>query len=171
MSAEPGKKPYSGATLESRAISNGLAAPVATSEAPDLAGARMGRGATARAAVAGENPAGARVWEGGADGCADDWYQVIVWARETGRAAPLRRDRLEGLKAVGQARKARARTAGYGKSERTQPAPRRGRAGRSGAGASASANAGLHAGVNAGHTMRDACGPQCGAHANVRTDR
>jgi hypothetical protein len=37
--------------------------------------------------------------------------------------------------------------------EGTQPAPKRGRAGRTGAGASASANAG----VNAGHTMRDAC--------------
>ncbi len=47
------------------------------------------------------------------------------------------------------------------------------RAGRAGAGASASANAGLHGGVNAGHTMRDACGPHimCGTHANVRTDR
>jgi hypothetical protein len=47
-------------TLESRAISNGLAAPVATSEAPDVEGARMERAATDRAAVAGENPAGAR---------------------------------------------------------------------------------------------------------------
>jgi hypothetical protein len=46
---------------------------------------------------------------------------IIVWARETGRAALLRRDRREGLQAVGQAGKARARTAGYGKflSERT----------------------------------------------------
>jgi hypothetical protein len=51
--AEPEKKPYSGATLKTRAISNELAAPVATSEAPDLAGARMGRAATDRAAVAG----------------------------------------------------------------------------------------------------------------------
>jgi hypothetical protein len=51
---------------------------------------------------------------------------IIVWARETGRAAPLRSDRREGLQAVGQAGKARARTAGYGKSERTQPAPKRG---------------------------------------------
>ncbi len=41
----------------------------------------------------------------------------------------------------------------------TQPAPKRGRAGRAGAGTSASANAGVHAGVNAGHTMLDACGP------------
>ncbi len=72
--AEPEIKPYSGATLESRAISNGLAAPVATSEAPDLSGARMERAATDRAAVAGGNPSGARVWEGGAEGGADDWY-------------------------------------------------------------------------------------------------
>jgi hypothetical protein len=115
VSAEPGKKPYSGATLESQAISNGLAAPVATSEAPDLAGARMERAATDRAAVAGENPAGARVWVGGADGCADVWYHHCLGEGD-GRAAPLRRDRREGLKAVGQAGKARARTAGYGKS-------------------------------------------------------
>jgi hypothetical protein len=59
--AEPGKKPYSVPTLKTRAISNGLAAPVTTSEAPDLAGARMGRAAADRAAFAGENPAGARV--------------------------------------------------------------------------------------------------------------
>ncbi len=36
--------------------------------------AEMGRSATDRAAVAGENPAGARVWDGGADGGADDCY-------------------------------------------------------------------------------------------------
>jgi hypothetical protein len=70
--------------MKTRAISNGLAAPVATSEAPDLAGARMGRAATDRAAFVGENPAGARDWDGGADGA------IIVWAPEGERAAPLR---------------------------------------------------------------------------------
>jgi hypothetical protein len=56
-----GKNRLLEATLETRAISNGLAAPMATSEAPDLAGARMGRAATDPAAIVGENPAGARV--------------------------------------------------------------------------------------------------------------
>jgi hypothetical protein len=98
-------------TLESRAISNGLAAPVATSEAPDMAGARMGRAATDRAAVAGENPAGARVWEGGADGCADDWYHHCLGEgdgtrrpaqeRQAGRAAG-RRASGEGTRADGR---------------------------------------------------------------------
>ncbi len=96
---------------------------------------------------------------------------IIVWAPKGERAAPLRRDRLEGLKAVGQAGKERARMAGSGKSaqtEGTQPAPKRGRAGRAGAGASATANAGVNAGVNAGHTM---LATHCGTHANVQTDR
>jgi hypothetical protein len=63
---------------------------------------------------------------GGADGGADDCYHHCL-GPEAERAAPLRRDRREGLQAVGQTGKARARTAGYGKSERTQPAPKRGR--------------------------------------------
>jgi hypothetical protein len=81
-------------------------------------------------------------------------------ARETGRAAPLRRDRREGLQAAGQTGKARARTAGYvvGADGRDTARAELGRAGRTGAGVSASANAGLHWGVNAGHTMRGACG-------------
>jgi hypothetical protein len=58
--AEPRKNRRSGRTMKTRAISNGLASPVPTSEAPDLAGARMERAATDGAAVAGENPAGAR---------------------------------------------------------------------------------------------------------------
>jgi hypothetical protein len=69
----------------------------------------------------------------------------------TGRCALLRRDRREGRqagRAGGEGTRAHGRV-----SERTQPAPKRGRAGRSGAGASANASA------NAGHTMLDACGP------------
>ncbi len=70
---------------------------MATSEPQNLAGARMGRAPTDGAAVAGENRAGARVWEGGADGGADDWYHHCLGEgdgtrrpaqeRQAGRAA------------------------------------------------------------------------------------
>ncbi len=111
MSAEPEKKPYSGATLESRAILNGLAAPVATSEAPDLAGARMERAATDLAAVAGENPAGARVWEGGADGGADDWYHHCLGEGDRTRRPAQERQagRAEGCRAGGEGTRADGR--------------------------------------------------------------
>jgi hypothetical protein len=117
----------------------------------------MERAATDRAAVAGENPAGARVWVGGADGCADV-CTIIVWARETGRAAPLRRDRREGLKAVGQAGKARARTAGYGKSAVGSPRPSAGeQAARAQAQAPTRATSLAAVCMRVCHTMRDAC--------------
>jgi hypothetical protein len=159
-------------TLKQRAISNGLAAPVATSEAPDLAGARMSRAAIDRAAVAG---GWGREFGWAVQTAVRTSGIIIVWARETGRAAPLRRDMREGLQAVGQAGKTRARPAGSGKpaqTEGTQAAPKRGRAGRAGAGACASAR-------ERGR-WRLACGPhnagrmratQCRAHANVQTDR
>jgi hypothetical protein len=67
----------------------------------------------------------------------------------------------EGRQAVGQAGKARAPTVGSGKSaqtEGTQPTPKRGRAGRASAGASASANASeVACGRGCMDTMRDAC--------------
>ena len=207
MSAEPRKKHSLDRTLKTRAVSNGLAAPVATPKAPDLAGARMGRSATDRAAFAAENPAGARVWAGGADGCADVCYHHCLGEgdgtrrpaqeRQAGRAAGClaggEGTRADGM-GIGNPKRGRAGcqirspaarpgasspippesgqiprdwsvelwVGGWWVQHRRrkgQPAPKRGRAGRSCAGASASANAGVHAGVNAGHTMRDACGP------------
>jgi hypothetical protein len=159
VSAEPRKKHSLDRTLKTRAISNGLAAPVATPR-PQTWQARAWGGQRPTAPPSREKNRLGREFGWAVRTAVRTTATIIVWARETGRAAPLRRNRREGLQAVGQAGKAPARTAGYGSrlTERTQP-PKRGRAGRAGAGASASANAGLHAGVNAGHTMRDACGP------------
>ncbi len=111
VSAEPGKKHSLVRTLETRAISNGLAAPVATSEAPYLAGARMGRAATDRAAIAGENPAGARVWEGGVDGCADDYYHHCLGEGDGTRRPAQERQagRAEGCRAGGAGTRADGR--------------------------------------------------------------
>jgi hypothetical protein len=60
----------------------------------------MRRAATDHAAVAGENPSGALVWVGGADGCADVWYHHCLGKgdgtrrpaqeRQAGRAAGCR---------------------------------------------------------------------------------
>ncbi len=94
------------------------------------------------------------------------------------RAAPLRRDRLEGLHAARPAGEARRvpdrRDTPAAPTEGTRAAPKRGRADSTGAGASVSASARDIAGGwlacgphNAGR-MRAA---QCGTHANVRTDR
>ncbi len=135
-------------------------------EAPGLAGVHSGKAATDGSAsggwIAGRRVTGLRKRVTGLRK-----RKSISRRWGAGRAAPLRRDRREGLQAVGQAGKARARTAGSGKSEGMHTAPKRGRAGHVGAGASANANAGLHWGVNAGHTMwddaghtmRGACGP------------
>jgi hypothetical protein len=71
---------------------------------------------------------------------------------------------MEGLQAVWQAGKARARTAGSGKSERTQPAPKRRHKRERQRRRACGRACGPH---NAGRLRAT----QFGAHANVRTDR
>jgi hypothetical protein len=116
-------------------------------EATDLAGARMGRAATDGAASAGENRAGVRVCGASSvPNASQNASQMKV-----SLAAPLRRDRREGLQAGGPAQM-----------EGTRPALKHGRAGRTGAGASTSANLREIAG------SMHACGGTC---PNVRTDR
>jgi hypothetical protein len=82
-------------------------------EAPDLAGAHSGKAATDGSAgagwIAGRRVTGLRKRVTGLNE-----RKSISRARETGRAAPLRRDRREGLQAVWQAGKAPARADGIG---------------------------------------------------------
>ncbi len=109
-------------------------------EAPDLAGAHSGKAAIDGSASAGWI-AGRRVTGLCKQACGFANESRLAGGA-TGRAAPLNRDRREGRQAVWEAGKARARTAGSGKSaqtKETQPSPKRGRAGRAGGGASASA--------------------------------
>ncbi len=119
------KNRRSGRTMKTRAISNGLAAHVATSGAPDLAGARMERAATDRAAVAGENPAGARVWEGGADGGADDCYHHCLGGGDGTRRPAQERQagRAEGCRAGGEGTRADGRVWEVGSRNGHSPRP------------------------------------------------
>jgi hypothetical protein len=128
----------------------------------------MERAATDRAAVAGENPAGARVWEGGADGGADDCYHHCLREGDgTRRPAQERQaERAAGGRAAGRAR---ARTAGYGKSAQTERTARaqarasrprgrrRKRERQRGLACGRKCGARTHCGTHAGHTMRGAC--------------
>ncbi len=134
-------------------ISNGFAAPVVTSEAPDLAGARMERAATNGAAIAGENPAGVRVWVGGTTTGVDDWYDCLghAWSEPN---APPRSGEASGK----GGRRAGRRERQARETEGTQAAPKRGRAGRAGAGASASANASAAAGGQLACMRATQCG-------------
>ncbi len=158
-----------------------LAAPVLHPEAPDLTSAHIGEAATGGSAGTG--------WIAGRR------LQVGVCSRQggsrlaggaTGRAAPLRRGWREGRQAGGPAGKARrlpkpSRHAGGADGRdtgRAQPQASRPH------GRQREHQRARHrwrpAGLHAGHTMRGACGPhnagrmratQCGAHANVQTDR
>jgi hypothetical protein len=169
--AEPGKKPSLARTLVSRAISNGLAAPAATSEAPDSAGARMGRAATDRAAVAGENPAGARVWVGGADGCADDWYHHCLGEGDGTRrpAQETQAGRAESCRAGGEGTRADGRVWEVGtdtdraQARASRPLRRRRKRERQRRRA-----CGRECGPHNGGRM---LATHCGTHANMRTDR
>ncbi len=135
---------------------------MATSEAPDLAGARMGRAATDRAAVAGENPAGARVWAGGADGCADDWYHHCLGEGDGTRRPAQERQagRDAGCRAGGEGTREDGRVWEVGtdtaraQARASRPLRRRRKRERE-------------------RQRGRACGRECGPHtaANVRTDR
>jgi hypothetical protein len=143
-------------TLESRAISNGLAAPVATSEAPDVAGARMERAATDRAAVAGENLSGARVWVGGADGLCGRLVPSLFGRGR--RDAPPRSGetggkgcRLSGRRGRHARRRPGMESRRRRKGHRPRPSARKRER------QTAGVNAGHTSGTHAGPTLLDAC--------------